>query len=391
MKYTMYYDGKKILPPDNVRQIYHGPNLIWERKSGKKISIKKIFEATLENYRFTRNGLIIPWYLYAGDEHNFYDIRGNQGTFTIPADMTLSGGGSFVFADKIMYKADDAASVCVTSEDGVNFEYTSLTPAISDTKTQWSSYEGETSGTAIYIHVHRFPTTYSDYAESGIYPFNRPFAYMKGGTELTNLCYMSDGKVVSDAGFFVLSVNGDSMVCADNMTISGGYATGRITERDLKGNEKRVLKNSWAFATYAGNATTSAEGRGRIMLLGDMLVYETYKNYTLSLIFESAIDGTIYHPPFYAEPGGVMYINGVYYAQDNVDLAKIYVSEDGIQWKVESVVDESGVGYSLYGSGVTPGAMCSMDGACYVLGDAGKTDENGKKIYSVLRIQYGEA
>lgn len=391
MKYAMYYGGKKILPPDNVKQIYHGPNLIWERKSGKKISIKKIFEATLEDYRFTRAGLIIPRHLYAGDEHNFYDITGKSGKFTIPSEMALSGGGSFVFADKIMYRADDAASVCVTSEDGMSFEYTSLTPAISDTRAQWSNYQGDTGGAAIYNHVHRNPTTYGDYAAGGIYPFTRPFAYMKGGKELTNLCYMSNGKVISDAGFFVLSVNENSMVCADNVTITGGYATGRITERDLKGTEKRVLKESWAFATYAGNAMTSAEGRGGIMLLGDMLVYETRENYTAKLIFESATDGTIYSPPFYAEPDGVMYVNGVYYAQDNADWSKIYVSEDGIQWIAEPVKDESGTGYSLYGAGMTPGAMCSINGACYVFGDTGKTDESGKKVYSVLRIQYGEA
>ena len=391
MKYAIYYNGQKILPPDNVKRIYRGPNLIWERKSGKKISIKKVFEAALEDYRFTRSGIIVPRHLYAGDEHNFYDITGKRGQFTIPEDMALSGGGSFVFADTIMYRADDAASVCVTSEDGVNFEYTSLTPAISDTKAQWSNYQGDTGGAAIYNHLRRNPTTYGDYAAGGIYPFTRPFAYMKGGTDLTNLCYMSHGRVVSDAGFFVLSVNGDSMVCADNVTITGGYATGRITERDLKGNEKRVLKESWAFATYAGNATTSAEGRGGIMLLGDMLVYETRDNYTAKLIFESAADGTIYNPPFYAEPAGVMYVNGVYYAQDNTDWSKIYVSEDGIQWRAEPVVDESGTGYSLYGAGMTPGAMCSINGACYAFGDTGKTDENGKKIYSVLRIQYGEA
>ena len=390
MKYSILYNGRAIAPPDNINKIYHGATLIWERAAGVKVVIKKMFDASnLNNYRFTRTGLLIPKYVTGGDVCRVYTLTGEERQVTIPEHQQLEDGAESVFADTIMYQGGEYnPDYAITSQP---FRELSIAPRITDTEEQWTEYS-ETDGAAIASRLADMPTTFAHFAGNGIYPMTRPLAFLQGQTEPTQLCYMTDGGLVTDAGYVVLAVLENSLLTADGITVTGGYATGRIVEREFDGTEKRVLKDEFRFCQYSANPADRIGDFGEITLIGDMLAYKTHLSAeTETLILEDIQTGELYQNLFLSPVHNIVYENGVYYAVNCTRRQDVMISSDGKNWISETLQDETGAVYTGIGALVSDtdaGAVCGIDGAFYTIADSGQTDEDGDTIYSVLQIQY---
>ena len=392
MKYSILYNGRTITPPDNVKKIYHGPHLIWERAAGAKIAIKKMFDATnLDRYRFTRNGLIIPDTVVGGKSYSYYDLTGKKSIVKIPKNdfmPVIEDGATNLFADGIAYKTGMSYPNAIYAES-TDFSKIYLDIDFSDSEEQWSAYDSN-YGSGYASYLEDTPLALNHYAGKGIFPISRPLAYMEDAAQPTLLCYGTADGLVTNAGYHVLEVLENSLLTADNITIVDGFATGRIVERELNGTIKRVLKQNYRFCRYLGSASDETGAHGEILLAGNKLVYTNHAESGDSVILEDIDTGELYDSKYISSPHNVIQAGGKFYATNDFIKNHIQCSSDGQTWTELELIDADGKKYKI----VNPaeyGSICESDGHCYIIADSGAYDDDYEKIYSVLQIQYTEA
>ena len=236
MKYAMYYGGKKILPPDNIKQIYHGARLIWERAS------EQLADTTLRYYRFTKNGLLCPYVISRGTdkEAKFFNVHG-QNIFTVSFSNFLDDNesASFLWNDTPLYGVhvlNDGAIVesetawyIEGGETAESFICHTFAPELTDTVEQWGNIFSKMSN---YLFAH--PNRPNFNGGGGMIPMHFPMGYIEGVAQAETvsrppmLAYIKDGKLVTDTGYAV------SQWCVQRVHISAA-AVLTHTEKSPKG------------------------------------------------------------------------------------------------------------------------------------------------------------
>lgn len=149
---------QKILPPDNIKQIYHGARLIWERAS------EQLADTTLRYYRFTKNGLLCPYVISRGTdkEAKFFNVHG-QNIFTVSFSNFLDDNesASFLWNDTPLYGVhvlNDGAIVesetawyIEGGETAESFICHTFAPELTDTVEQWGNIFSKMSN---YLFAH---------------------------------------------------------------------------------------------------------------------------------------------------------------------------------------------------------------------------------------------
>lgn len=412
MKYEIYSGSRLILPADDVRQIYHGSHLIWERTSGPQgLVIERVADLPDSYLRFTRGGVLAPSYISDETIKPFYDLQGNahtvdfSGLLTAPDTITVSKisyeltsiSGRFVLSDTTLYYVTatyknydydreikrvlgyvecDAGKVA-------DFRLWTVSPLLTDTKQQWSTYTdpkggGDYSGN--YLYLQQRPTHIVRGAGSGIYPLNRPLGGLSGQDGISQLSYVKEGGIVTDAGYYVLAVCGENLVCAEDISIKTGDIKGKITLRNLQGESPQTVIDSYTVGSF-----TDPENDRHL----DEPVFQSHFNYTGGQLFYYAKNGKgnqiIAGPAFNAVPENIGYTNETFFAidKDNSDILRY--SAPGTGWTTATVKDTSGVRYALEGGWTDGGLYAGTDGWCYMIG---KTGVSTDARYALLRAKY---
>ncbi len=276
MKYNIFYGGREITPPDNISKIYHGSTLIWERASSL------IPDTTLAGYRFTRTGTLIPTSIY-GDSVTTYDLEQQPSIYNIKGIFSDSESTEFVWSDTPAYRVQSTADTTYAKLTGdyvelknSEFARQSMNLAVSDTASQWDMY---TSSVRNFVKLNK--AAIAAPAGSGIYPLSRPMGFLIGKSEISPLCYVKDGELTTDAGYVVLAVCGDSLICAEGIYFRSTAVYGKITERTLSGELVRTIYDSnQRVLTYA----TDSKPRD----------FYKVKDYLFSYSYSSVADGQLY-------------------------------------------------------------------------------------------------
>ena len=352
--YEIKIGGQTVEPADeSIQEIYAGSKLIWKRKSQELFA-----DTTFARYKFTRRGLIVPVYLTKSDNHDIYDKNGQK---VSEFDVTNlfkdeSETGAFVYNDTPAY------TISVQTRDLYDFLYTAgaaenvltrSTLNITDTSAQWKDYHYSVSS---YLRTNK--TTITGPGGNGILPLSRQLGAPAGAEKFGPLCYVKDGKLVTDVGYVVLAVCGDSLICAEDVIISNsGFnfkMSGYITERTLSG--EKVQQFFTARQRLLSNLSSQASGS------------ESPRHYykTGNALF------------YYALRGGVSYLNAL-------DLNSNTSAECGISTEPECIFYYNGLYYAVCGSAIYYSAdpMLPADSAKIEL----PTDEYGK--YNVHNASAG--
>ena len=258
-EYEIKINGQTVEPADeSIQEIYAGNKLIWKRKRKEEL----FADTTFARCKFTRRGLIVPVYLTKADNHDIYDKNGQK---VSEFDVTNlfkdeSETGAFVYNDTPAY------TISVQTRDLYDFLYTAgaaenvltrSTLNITDTSAQWKDYHYSVSS---YLRTNK--TTITGPGGNGILPLSRQLGAPAGAEKFGPLCYVKDGKLVTDAGYVVLAVCGDSLICAEDVIISNsGFnfkMSGYITERTLSG--EKVQQFFTARQRLLSNLSSQASG-----------------------------------------------------------------------------------------------------------------------------------
>ena len=354
-EYEIKINGQTVEPADeSIQEIYAGSKLIWKRKSKEP---ELFADTTFARYKFTRRGLIVPAYLSAA-EKDIYEKTGRKvSEFDVTNILSESETGAFVWNDTPAYTVSNEYGL-----DLYDFLYTAgaaeniLTRSaldITDTSAQWSDYHYSVSN---YLRTNK--TTIAGPGGNGILPLSRPLGATAGAEKFGQLCYVKDGKLITDAGYVVLAVCGDSLICAEDVIMqNSGFnfkEYGYITERTLTGEKVRQFFT--ARQRLLSNLSSQASGS------------ESPRHYykTGNALF------------YYALRGGVSYLNAL-------DINSNASAECGISTEPECVFYYNGKYYAVCGSAIYYSAdpMLPADSAKITL----PTDEYGR--YNVNYVSAG--
>lgn len=328
--YEIKIGGKTVEPADeSIQEIYAGSHLIWKRKSQELFA-----DITFASCKFTRRGLIVPAYLSA-DSNSIYEKTGQKvSEFDTTNLLDEYETGIFVYNDTPAYTISSTEGT-VYARDLDDFLYTAgaaenvLTRSalnITDTNSQWSGYY---NSIAEYLRAHK--TTISSPGGSGILPLSRQLGALAGAEKFGPLCYVKDGKLVTDACYVVLSVCGDSLICAEDIIMSNKNrrASGYITERTLTGEKVRQFftarQRLLSYPYYTGGSVSGDENPRHYYKTGNALFYYALRD-GVSRLNALNLDSNISAEcGIGTEPECVFYYNGKYYA---VCGSAIYYSTD---------------------------------------------------------------
>lgn len=330
--YEIKINGHTVEPADeSIQEIYAGSHLIWKRKSKEP---ELFADITFARCKFTRLGLIVPAYLSAA-ERDIYEKNGQKvSEFDITNLLNEYETGSFVYNDTPAYTISSTEGT-VYARDLDDFLYTAgaaenvLTRSalnLTDTNSQWNGYY---NSIAEYLRAHK--TTISSPGGSGILPLSRQLGAPAGAEKFGPLCYVNDGKLVTDAGYVVLSVCGDSLICAEDIIMSNSNrrASGYITERTLTGEKVRQFftarQRLLSYPYYTGGSVSGSENPRHYYKTGNALFYYALRS-GVSRLNALNLDSNISAEcGISTEPECVFYYNGLYYA---VCGSAIYYSAD---------------------------------------------------------------
>lgn len=350
--YEIKIGGQTVEPADeSIQEIYAGSKLIWKRKSKEP---ELFADTTFARCKFTRRGLIVPAYLRAAS-NSIYEKTGQKvSEFDITNLLNEYETGSFVYNDTPAYTISSTEGT-VYARDLDDFLYTAgaaenvLTRSalnITDTNSQWS---GHYTYIPEYLRAHK--TTISGPGGNGILPLSRPLGAPVGAEKFGPLCYVKDGKLITDAGYVVLSVCGDSLICAEDIvTSSKNYrSSGYITERTLTGEKIRQFFTarqrllSYPYKNPIGGGLVGDENPRHYYKAGNALFYYALRSGVSRLNALNLDSNVSAECGIGTEPECVFYYNGRYYA---VCGSAIYYSSDPMlpadSAKIELPTDEYG-------------------------------------------------
>lgn len=356
-EYEIKINDQTVEPADeSVNEIYAGSNLIWKRKNKQEL----FADITFARCRFTRRGLIVPVSLSAA-EKDIYEKTGQKvSEFDITNLLSEHETGSFVYNDTPAYTISSTEGT-VYARDLDDFLYTAgatenvLTRSalnLTDTNSQWSGYYDD-----IPIYLRRYKTTISSPGGSGILPLSRQLGAPAGAEKFGPLCYVKDGRLITDAGYVVLSVCGDSLICAEDIIMSNRNwrASGYVTERTLTGERVRQFFTarqrllSYPYKNPIGGGLVGGENPRHYYKVHNALFYYTWQDdvsYLKVLNLDSNISAKC---GIETAPESVFYYNGRYFA---VCSSAIYYSTDPMfpagRSKIELPTDEYGSYYINY-------------------------------------------
>lgn len=346
--YEIKINDQTVEPADeSINEIYAGSKLIWKRKSQELFA-----DITFARCKFTRRGLIVPDCLSA-TERDIYEKNGQKvSEFNITNLLNEYETGTFVYNDTPAYTISSTEGT-VYARDLDDFLYTAgaaenvltrSTLNITDTTNQWSGYYDSISS-----YLRRYKTTISSPGGSGILPLSRQLGALAGAEKFGPLCYVKDGKLVTDAGYVVLSVCGDSLICAEDIIMSNKNrrASGYITERTLTGEKVRQFftarQRLLSYPYYTGGSVSGDENPRHYYKVHNALFYYAWQDdvpYLTVLNLDSNISAEC---GIGTSPECVFYYNGLYYA---VCGSAIYYSTDPMfpagRSKIELPTDEYG-------------------------------------------------
>ena len=356
--YEIKINDQTVEPADEtVNEIYAGSKLIWKRK----IKEPQLFaDTTFARCKFTRRGLIVPASLSA-TEKDIYEKTGQKvSEFNTTNLLNEYETGSFVYNDTPAYTISTTEGT-VSAKDLDDFLYTAgaaenvLTRSalnITDTATQWNGYYDSISS---YLRSHK--TTISSPGGHGILPLSRPLGAPAGAEKFGPLCYVKDGRLITDAGYVVLSVCDDSLICAEDIIMSNKNrrASGYITERTLTGEKVRQFftarQRLLSYPYYTGGSVSGDENPRHYYKAGNALFYYALRD-GVSRLNALNLDSNISAEcGIGTEPECVFYYNGLYYA---VCGSAIYYSADPMlpadSARIELPTDEYGRYHVNYAS-----------------------------------------
>lgn len=328
-EYEIKIGGKTVEPADeSVNEIYAGSKLIWKRKSKEEL----FADITLYRHKFTRRGLIVPAYLTKEDSRDIYDKTGHKVSefdLTNILNVNEDERGVFVWNDTPAYTVSneygrDLYDFLYTAEAAENI-LTRSALDITDTSAQWSDYHYSVSN---YLRANK--TTIAGPGGSGILPLSRPLGAPAGAEKFGPLCYVKDGKLITDVGYVVLSVCGDSLICAEDVIISNsGFnfkAYGYITERTLSGEKVRQFFTArQRLLSNLSSQASGSENPRHYYKVNNALFYYALRS---GISYLNALDinsNASAECGISTEPECVFYYNGLYYA---VCGSAIYYSAD---------------------------------------------------------------
>lgn len=407
MKYAMYYGGKKILPPDNVKQIYHGARLIWERAS------EQLADTTLQFYRFTKTGLLCPGSISRGTdkEAKFFNIHG-QNIFTIHFLNFLddSESAEFLWNDTPLYGIsvlkENAIVESLTAQyieggsTADDFQRREFTPALTDTEEQWGAAMADAAR-----YLAKYPNRPRSGGEAGIIPLYYPMGYIEGAKTAASigrppmLSCIKDGRLITDAEYVVLAVCGESMVCAESTYMNNiCVAYGKITERALDGTYIRdLMSGNQRIIGYQRN-----ELARRFHMTGDYVTYySTHSGEQYLTVKPKSASSITSNQDGYNNsylntiPENVFYYGGYYYIFGPDGLrrgeAPETASDFSYEWTVQDGITGLG-GYRIdasYCGGDTPGLywLDEESGILYTIGRSIEKDVRGNYDYKIMHLR----
>lgn len=394
--YEIKINDQVVEPADeSIQEIYAGSKLIWKRKSEPQL----FADTTFASCRFTRRGLIVPAYLSAAS-NSIYEKTGQKvSEFDITNLLSEHETGAFVYNDTPAYTISSTDGT-VYARDLDDFLYTAgaaenvltrRTLNITDTTNQWSGYYDSISS-----YLRRYKTTISSPGGHGILPLSRQLGAPAGAEKFGPLCYVKDGKLVTDAGYVVLSVCDDSLICAEDIIMSNKNrrASGYITERTLAGEKVQQFftarQRLLSYPYYTGGAVSGSENPRHYYKVHNALFYYALRS-GVSRLNALNLDSNISAEcGISTEPECVFYYNGLYYA---VCGSAIYYSADPMlpadSAKIGLPTDE----YGKYNINYTSAGGYYVDretGILYTIiesADSFPTREGGKaKNYKLIQV-----
>lgn len=347
--YEIKINDQTVEPADeSIQEIYAGSKLIWKRKSEQQL----FADTTFVRCKFTRRGLIVPAYLSAA-ERDIYEKNGQKvSEFDITNLLSEHETGTFVYNDTPAYTISSTEGT-VYARDLYDFLYTAGAAEnvlirsalnLTDINSQWSGYYD-----SIPEYLRAYKTTISSPGGSGILPLSRQLGAPAGAENFGPLCYVKDGRLITDAGYVVLAVCGDSLICAEDiiMSNSNSRASGYITERTLTGEKIRQFftarQRLLSYPYYTAGSVSGSENPRHYYKTGNALFYYALRS---GVSYLNALDlnsNTSAECGISTEPECVFYYNGLYYA---VCGSAIYYSADPMlpadSAKIELPTDEYG-------------------------------------------------
>ena len=329
--YEIKINDQTVEPADeSINEIYAGSKLIWKRKSEPQL----FADTTFARCKFTRRGLIVPAYL-STTEKDIYEKTGQKvSEFNITNLLNEYETGAFVYNDTPAYTISSTEGT-VYARDLDDFLYTAgaaenvLTRSalnLTDTNSQWNGYYN-----SIAEYLRAYKTTISSPGCSGILPLSRQLGAPSGAEKFGPLCYVKDGKLITDVGYVVLSVCGDSLICAEDIIMSNKNrrASGYITERTLTGEKIRQFftarQRLLSYPYYTGGSVSGSENPRHYYKVNDALFYYALRSGVSRLNALDINSNASAECGISTEPECVFYYNGLYYA---VCGSAIYYSAD---------------------------------------------------------------
>lgn len=333
-EYEIKINGQTVEPADEaVNEIYAGSKLIWKRKSKGKL----FADITLSRHKFTRRGLIVPAYLDKTASNDIYEKSGRKVSEIDTTGLlnVLDGHepnyetGVFVYNDTptytILNQYKPAMYDFLYTAGAAENVLTRGTLNLTDTSAQWSDYHYSVSS---YLRTNE--TTITGPGGNGILPLSRPLGAPAGAEKFGPLCYVKDGKLVTDAGYVVLAVCGDSLICAEDVIMSNSGFNfkmyGYITERTLTGEKVRQFFTArQRLLSNLSSQASGSENPRHYYKTGNALFYYALRSGVSYLNALNLDSNTSAECGIDTEPECVFYYNGQYYA---VCGAGIYHSAD---------------------------------------------------------------
>lgn len=329
--YEIKINGQVVEPADeSIQEIYAGSKLIWKRKDKQEL----FADITFASCRFTRRGLIVPAYL-SQTSRAIYEKTGQKvSEFNITNLLSEYETGGFVYNDTPAYTISSTeGTVYARALD--DFLYTAgaaenvltrSTLNLTDTNSQWSGYYN-----SIPEYLRAYKTTIASPGGSGILPLSRQLGAPAGAEKFGPLCYVKDGKLITDAGYVVLSVCGDSLICAEDIIMSNSNrrASGYITERTLTGEKVQQFftarQRLLSYPYYTGGSVSGSENPRHYYKVHNALFYYALRSGVSRLNALNLDSNVSAECGIGTEPECVFYYNGRYYA---VCGSAIYYSAD---------------------------------------------------------------
>ena len=347
--YEIKINDQTVEPADeSVNEIYAGSKLIWKRRGEPQL----FADTTFVCYKFTRRGLIVPAYLSAA-EKDIYEKNGQKvSEFNVTNLLNEYEIGAFVYNDTPAYTISSTEGT-VYARDLDDFLYAAgaaenvLTRSalnLTDTNSQWNGYYN-----SIAEYLRAYKTTISSPGGSGILPLSRQLGAPAGAEKFGPLCYVKDGKLITDAGYVVLSVCGDSLICAEDIIMSNSKsrASGYITERTLTGEKVQQFftarQRLLSYPYYTSGSASGSENPRHYYKTGNALFYYAMRSGVSRLNALNLDNNISAECGISTEPECVFFYNGLYYA---VCGSAIYYSADPMlpadSAKIELPTDEYG-------------------------------------------------